>query len=214
LGLPAGADTDPAVLARASDWSQVRPEWGLAGCAGFVAAPRRRTAGLSLDGRCFLHSYEWRQDEGFGVLELIMTAPVIVASWISLQYYGSVVDNRAFGSGNKVLHNVTAGMGVLEGNGGDLRTGLPWQSVHDGTQFVHEPMRLSVVVEAPLEALSGVIAKHPGLRDLLDYGWISLLVLDDAGCISHRYTPGGAWEPIPAAAGDAEPAAPILSRVA
>ncbi|SBV53028.1 hypothetical protein XBLMG947_3831 [Xanthomonas bromi] len=30
--------------------------------------------------------YDWRCDEGFGVLELILTAPVVVASWISLQY--------------------------------------------------------------------------------------------------------------------------------
>ena len=33
--------------------------------------------------------FQWRQDGEFGVLELIMTAPVVVASWISLQYYGS-----------------------------------------------------------------------------------------------------------------------------
>ena len=38
-----------------------------------------------------------------------------------MQYYGSVVDNETFGSGNKVLHNVVGGaIGVLEGNSGDL----------------------------------------------------------------------------------------------
>ncbi len=97
------------VKARAEDWSQVRPEWGLAGCAGFIAAPRRFTKGSDFGGRAFLHSYEWKQDYGFKVLELIMTAPVVVASWISLQYFGSTVDNRHFGSGNKVLHNVVGG---------------------------------------------------------------------------------------------------------
>lgn len=193
LGIAPEADANAAMHARARDWSQVRPEWGLAGCAGFIAAPRARTASLNLEGRCFLHSYDWRQDDGFSVLELILTAPVIVASWISLQYYASTVDNRAFGSGNKVLHNVTAGLGVLEGNGGDLRTGLPWQSVHDGQRLIHEPLRLTVAIEAPAEAIAAVIARHPSLQNLLDNEWIHLLALDDAGNIRHRYRPGGEW---------------------
>ncbi len=193
LGIEARANADRAILARSRDWSQVRPEWGLAGCAGFIAAPRVRTASLNLKGRCFLHSYDWRQDDNFSVLELILTAPVIVASWIVLQYYASVVDNRTFGSGNKALHNVTAGLGVLEGNGGDLRTGLPWQSVHDGKRLVHEPLRLTVAVEAPAEAIGSVIARHPSLQNLLDNEWIHLLTLDDAGQVQHRYRPGGEW---------------------
>ncbi len=45
------------VLGRARDFSQVRPEWGLAGCAAFIAAPRRFSAGKDLKGRAFLHSY-------------------------------------------------------------------------------------------------------------------------------------------------------------
>src|SRR4051794_10511116 len=107
-----------------------------------------------------------------------MTAPMVVASWISLQYYGSTVDNRVFGSGDKVLHNVVGTIGVLEGNGGDLRTGLPWQSVHDGERFVHQPLRLSVVVEAPSEAVNGIIERHAMVRDLVDDGWLHLFALD------------------------------------
>ena len=57
--------TAPSRLA-ATDWAQVRPEWGLAGCRAFVAAPRRATRGLDLGGRAFLHSYDWQADEGFG----------------------------------------------------------------------------------------------------------------------------------------------------
>ncbi len=64
--------------------------------------------GLDLDGRTFLHSYDWRIDTEIKVLELIMTAPMVVASWINLQYYASTVNNRVFGAGNKVLHNVVA----------------------------------------------------------------------------------------------------------
>jgi len=187
---------DAQVIARSRDWSQVRPEWGLAGCAAFIAASRGRTQGLNLGGRSFLHTYDWRQDDGFGVLELIMTAPMVVASWISLQYYGSTVDNRVFGSGNKVLHNVVGTLGVLEGNGGDLRVGLPWQSVHDGARLIHEPLRLSVVVEAPTAAIDAVIAKHEAVRQLVDNGWLYLFALADGETAIFRYRGSLQWEPI------------------
>jgi len=90
---------------RSRDWAEVRPEWALAGCKAFIAAPRRRTTGKTLEGRAFLHDYDWKIDRDFGVLELILTAPVVVASWISLQYYGSTVAPAVFGGGNKLLHN-------------------------------------------------------------------------------------------------------------
>jgi uncharacterized protein YbcC (UPF0753/DUF2309 family) len=196
LHVAPGPDADAQVIARSKDWAQVRPEWGLAGCAAFIAAPRHRTAGLDLGGRSFLHSYEWAQDEGFGVLELIMTAPMVVASWISLQYYGSTVDNVAFGSGNKVLHNVVGTLGVYEGNGGDLRTGLPMQSVHDGEKYVHEPLRLNVFIEAPREAMNAVIEKHAAVRELLDNGWLHLWAIDGTGAVSHRYAGGLSWEAV------------------
>jgi len=192
LDVAPGEPVDDAIRRRARDWSQVRPEWGLAGCAAFVAAPRDRTAGLDLRGRVFLHSYDWRADRDFRVLELILTAPVVVASWISLQYYGSTVDNERFGSGNKALHNVVGALGVLEGSGGDLRTGLPWQSVHDGRRFVHEPLRLTVAVEAPADAIGEVLARHSEVRALADNGWLHLWALDRRG-VSHVYSGGLRW---------------------
>ncbi|MDI1254104.1 DUF2309 domain-containing protein [Thermomonas sp.] len=195
LHVDADKPLDAQLLARTRDWSQVRPEWGLAGCAAFIAAPRGRTAALDLQGRAFLHSYDWRQDDGFGVLELIMTAPMVVASWINLQYYGSTVDNRVFGCGNKVLHNVVGTLGVLEGNGGDLRSGLPWQSLHDGERLIHEPMRLSVVIHAPLAAIGAVIAKHASVRQLVDNGWLHLFAMGDAGTPLQRYIGNLCWEP-------------------
>jgi len=190
--LPRATD-QAAVSARATDWSETRPEWGLAGCSAFIAAPRHRTAGRSLNGRSFLHSYDWRQDSGFGVLELILTAPVVVASWISLQYYGSSVAPDAFGAGNKLLHNVTGGIGVIEGNGGVLRGGLPWQSVHDGARFMHDPLRLTVAIEAPREAITEILTRHPGVAALFDNGWLRLFAMDDEGRLGWRYTGGGAW---------------------
>ena len=179
---------------RARDWAELRPEWALAGCQAFVAAPRSRTAGRDLAGRAFLHDYDWKQDEGFGVLELILTAPVVVASWISLQYYGSTVAPDVFGAGNKLLHNVTGGIGVVEGNGGLLRAGLPWQSVHDGERLTHEPLRLSVLIEAPREAITGILERHPEVRALFDNRWLHLFALDDEGRMAWRYKSGSCWE--------------------
>lgn len=193
LGLEGVPDLDARIAARSRDWSEVRPEWGLAGNAAFIAAPRSVTRGLALGGRAFLHDYEVAQDEGGGVLELIMTAPLVVASWINLQYFGSTVNNDAFGSGNKVLHNVIGQLGVLEGNAGDLRAGLPWQSVHDGDRFVHEPLRLSVFIAAPEAAMEAVMAKHQGVRDLVENGWLHLHALAEDGRLIRRRVPGGGW---------------------
>jgi uncharacterized protein YbcC (UPF0753/DUF2309 family) len=196
LGVPSGKTSEARIFARSRDWSQVRPEWGLAGNAAFIAAPRERTSGINLDGRAFLHSYYWQLDKEFSVLELIMTAPMVVASWINLQYYGSTVNNRVFGAGNKVLHNVSGTIGVLEGNSGDLRVGLPWQSVHDGNRFVHEPLRLNVVIDAPLDAINGIIARQQSVRDLVDNCWIHLFAFGDQGRI-YRYRGELAWESAP-----------------
>jgi uncharacterized protein YbcC (UPF0753/DUF2309 family) len=205
------AGGENAIEPRSRDWSEVRPEWALAGCKAFIAAPRGRTAGQSLHGRAFLHDYDWRQDSarGFPVLELILTAPVVVASWISLQYYGSTVAPQHFGAGNKLLHNVVGGIGVLEGNGGAMRAGLPWQSVHDGEGYSHEPLRLTVCIEAPREAIAEILARHDGVRELFDNGWLHLLAMDDAGRAAWRYRPGLVWEEN-ADAGDAS----TLSAVA
>ncbi len=202
MQIDASSDVDNLVKARSKDWAQVRPEWGLAGCSAFVVAPRSRTANIDLKGRSFLHSYEWKQDEGFGVLELIMTAPMVVTSWINLQYYASTVDNLHYGSGNKTLHNVTAGIGVLEGYAGDLRVGLPWQSVHDGAEFQHEPQRLNVIIEAPIEAMNTILEKHESVRQLCDNGWIFLMAMNEDGSVSHRYNGNLKWEEVSNYAGE------------
>jgi uncharacterized protein YbcC (UPF0753/DUF2309 family) len=185
-----------AVLFRSKDWSQVRPEWGLAGCDTFVVAPRYRTKGVNLEGKSFLHEYKWQEDQSGGVLTAIMSAPMVVTSWINLQYYASIVDQKNFGAGNKTLHNVVGGFGVLEGHGGDLRTGLPIQSVHDGTNYQHLPSRLNVVIEAPIEAMNAVIEGNQMVRDLCNNGWIKLLAMNEDGKISKRYIGNLKWESI------------------
>ncbi len=195
LGVSEAVGGDPFAR-RATDWSEVRPEWGLAGCAAFIAAPRSRTRAAGLDGRSFLHSYDWRDDADFQVLEVIMTAPLVVASWITLQYFASSVDNRHFGSGDKTLHNVVGGLGVLEGAGGDLRTGLPWQSVHNGRSLVHEPVRLTAIIEAPRDALNDIIDRHEPLRQLIDNEWIQLHAMDGQGQLWRRADAGKAWIPV------------------
>lgn len=188
------ATTARSITRRARDWAEVRPEWALAGCRAFIAAPRSHTSGRDLQGQAFLHDYDWRKDTDFSVLELILTAPVVVASWISLQYYGSTVAPETFGAGNKLLHNVTGGIGVVEGNGGLLRGGLPWQSVHDGERLVHQPLRLSVLIEAPHEAITTILDRHPDVRALFDNGWMHLFALDDDGRMHWRYGGNGRWD--------------------
>jgi uncharacterized protein YbcC (UPF0753/DUF2309 family) len=194
LGVASDGNLDADVLRRSRDWSEPRPEWGLAGCATFIAAPRAHTRGVDFDGRAFLHSYDWRLDGDRRILELILTAPLVVASWINLQYFGSTVAPERFGSGNKTLHNVTgATVGVVEGNGGDLRTGLAWQSVHDGARFVHEPVRLHAIVAAPVDAIEATLDAHPEVRELLDNDWVRLYRMNDQGSVVARYRSRGEW---------------------
>jgi uncharacterized protein YbcC (UPF0753/DUF2309 family) len=191
LRLPGARPED--LIRRASDWAEVRPEWGLAGCSAFIAAPRSVTTGRDLQGRAFLHSYDWAQDTGFATLELILTAPVVVASWINLQYFGSTVAPQVFGGGNKLIHNVVGGIGVVEGNGGLLRPGLPLQTLHDGERAVHEALRLTVMIEAPTEAIAAVLRRHDAVRQLFDNGWLHLFALQN-GKPSARYCPGLRWD--------------------
>lgn len=182
-----------ALSDRAKDWSEVRPEWGLANNAAFIVAPRHRTRSLTLNGRTFLHDYDCEQDPDAVLLEQIMTAPMVVTHWINMQYNLSVADNSFFGSGNKLLHNaVNQHIGVFEGNGGDLRIGLPLQSLHDGHQWRHDPLRLSVYIAAPKAAIEKIIAAHETVRQLVDNNWLFLFCWGDDDVIE-RYRPDY-WE--------------------
>lgn len=187
------ASTDEAdIFRRSRDWSEVQPEWGLAGNAAFIVAPRWRTVGMNFGGRTFLHNYSRGLDPELKVLESIMSAAMVVGNWINMQYYASAVDPVAFGSGNKISHNVVGQFGVLQGHGGDLKTGLPWQSVYDGNRLKHEPLRLLVVIDADRSSLQQVIERQKPVRDLVTNGWMSLIAWE--GSDFYRWTAQATWQ--------------------
>jgi uncharacterized protein YbcC (UPF0753/DUF2309 family) len=179
---------------RANDGAQTRPEWGLAGNAAFLIAPRHKSSGIALSGRCFLHDYDASLDIDGSVLELLMTAPMIVTHWINWQYHASTCDPIRFGSGNKILHNVVGGnIGVFEGNGGDLRIGLSRQSLHDGERWMHEPLRLTVVIDAPKKTIETVITRHETVKQLVENDWLHLWRFESSGF--QRYK-DAEWHPV------------------
>jgi len=178
-----GNQEEPAAAQRfmdrnSLDWSQVRPEWGLSGNAYFVIGNRALTRKAKLNGRAFLHSYDYRLDKRRRLLENILTGPLVVGQWINMEHYFSTVDNERFGSGSKVYHNVAGRFGVMTGNLSDLRTGLPAQTVHERGLPYHQPLRLITVVEAPFEHARRAIEAVVSVKYLVRNGWIRLMVID------------------------------------
>ncbi|TFC93108.1 MULTISPECIES: DUF2309 domain-containing protein [Cryobacterium] len=197
--LPGASPHSPSrVQRRAHDWAEVYPELGLAGNAAMVIGPRRMTRGVNLDRRVFLHSYQTELDLDGAALETIMTAPLVVAQWINHQYYFSALNPATLGAGTKTIHNAVGTIGVLAGHTGDLRRGLPWQSVGLGDQLFHEPMRLTVIIQAPLDSIGRIVSRNQVLRNLLDNSWITLTARNDSAAPWHRYTPYG-WTAAPTA---------------
>lgn len=164
---------------RSKDWAQVRPEWGLAKNAAFIVAPRQFTKHVNLEGRSFLHSYEWEKDNDSSALTTILTAPMVVAQWINSQYFFSTLDNVAYGGGSKVTKNITGKIGIMQGNASDLMHGLPLQSVFktDDDPY-HVPMRLTVIVYAPKEKISAIVEHHNILRKLFGNSWVQMVCYD------------------------------------
>ncbi|MFO7527267.1 MAG: DUF2309 domain-containing protein [Marinobacter sp.] len=184
LGLNGSKDSElaEAMEKRTTNWAEVRPEWGLANNAAIIFAKRQRSRAANLGGRCFLHDYDPGRDEDGKILDALMTAPMVVANWINLQYFASVTAPTVYGAGNKLLHSVAGGnLGVIEGNGTDLRIGLPIQSVHDGRLWRHEPMRLTVVIDAPEARIRAVLEKHPDVAALVNNQWLWLYQLGSGG---------------------------------
>ncbi len=172
------------------DWTQVRPEWGLSGNYAFIVGRRELTKDLNLEGKVFLHSYDWRKDPKGYMLEIILSGPLVVGEWINMEYYFSAVDNEHYGSGSKVYHNVVGRIGVMSGNLSDLRTGLPAQTVLKGRYPYHNPVRLITLVEAPLGRVERVIRGIGKIRELVRNEWINLIVLDPERGEFLRYLEG------------------------
>jgi uncharacterized protein YbcC (UPF0753/DUF2309 family) len=196
LGKPARLEPAEAfkyAQRNAMDWSQVRPEWGLAGNAYFVIGRRALTKSLSLEGRAFLHSYDYRLDPKRRLLGNILGGPLVVGQWINMEHYFSTVDNERFGSGSKVYHNVAGRFGVMTGNLSDLRTGLPAQTVLENGLPYHEPLRLITVIEAPFEHARRAVEEVTSVKYLVRNGWIRLLIITPEQDTVYIYE-DGQWE--------------------
>lgn len=182
---------------RATDFSEIRPEWGLAGNASFIAGPRSLSRGVDLKGRTFLHSYDWESDTDGSILQMIMSAPLVVAQWINAQYYFSSLDTAVYGSGSKASHNITGKLGVMQGNSSDLMTGLPLQSVFSSHgRLYHDPIRLQVLIYAPKERVLGILNRTQGVGDLVKNDWIQLIVQEPNSSVYQLYR-NHQWEEIP-----------------
>ncbi|MBM4298068.1 MAG: DUF2309 domain-containing protein, partial [Deltaproteobacteria bacterium] len=181
---------------RSNDWSQVRPEWGLSRNAAFIIGRRALTRGIDLEGRVFLHSYDYREDRDGRLLEAIMNGPQIVAQWINMEHYFSTVDHDVYGGGSKIYHNVAGRIAVMSGPQSDLRTGLAWQTVMSGSRPYHEAMRLFTLIEAPRERIEAIVDRQRPLRRLYDNEWLHLIAIEPKEHAFHAYVPRQGWQPI------------------
>lgn len=185
------------VQARAEHLAEPRPEYGHCTNAVAFVGRRSRTRGLFLDRRAFLVSYDPDADPTDQALARVLAAVVPVCAGINLEYYFSTVDNEVYGSGTKLPHNITGLVGVMNGFQGDLRTGLPLQTVE-----LHEPVRVLFVVETTPQRLMAVVRANPELVEFVSNRWIRLATMDPADGRIQIYRGGDLFEPLE---GDEEP---------
>ncbi|HEX8789728.1 MAG TPA: putative inorganic carbon transporter subunit DabA [Polyangiaceae bacterium] len=189
------------VQARSADLAQPRPECGHATNAVCVIGRRSCTRGLFLDRRAFLVSYDATCDADGAALARLLAAVTPVLAGINLEYFFGFLDPTGYGCGTKLPHNVTGLLGVMDGAQSDLRTGLPWQMLE-----IHEPVRLTILVEATPEVLRRAVERDAYLGRLVRGRWLYLAALhpterrlfeiDDAG--EHPYA---VEEPLPVVRG-------------
>lgn len=179
------------VKQRATDAGEVRPELNHASNAAVVIGRRQLTAGIFLDRRVFLPSYDPQSDDENGSnLEKVMAPALVVCSGINLEYLFSTMDVEHHGSGSKAPLNVVGNMAVLQGTSGDLRPGLPSQMTE-----MHTPIRALFVVDAPVARVEQVLARREELRHLVRNEWVRLVVRDPSTGRFYRQTQGN-YEPV------------------
>ena len=174
------------VRERAEDLAQTRPEYGNCTNAVCFVGRRGRLRGLFLDRRSFMMSYDRSQDTADSlILARILGAVIPVCEGINLLYTLSAIDNRGWGSGTKLPHNVTSLLGVMDGAASDLRPGLPWQGVD-----IHEPVRLLFIIETTPESMLQIMDRNPTVAAICRNGWAQLAVLDPQSSRIQRFRDG------------------------
>ncbi len=68
-----------------------------------------------------------------------------------------------------------------------MQPGLPLQSVHDGTRWMYEPLRLNVFIDAERGDIESIKMKQPGVHELFENGWVNLFAMDASGKHFWRY---------------------------
>ena len=173
------------VRERSEHLSEARPEYGHATNAVAIFGRRSLTESLYMDRRAFLISYDANSDPSSQIITGHLGAAGLVCAGISLEYYFSTVDNEVYGCGTKLPHNIAGLVGVMNGQSGDLRTGLPKQTVE-----VHEPVRVLLVIEARPSSVEYAMSQHPEVNQIIRNGWVRVATIDpDDGAI-HFYTQG------------------------
>ncbi|MBE7494016.1 MAG: DUF2309 domain-containing protein [Verrucomicrobiaceae bacterium] len=185
------------VQARSEHIAEPRPEYGHCTNAVAYVGRREHTHGLFMDRRAFLISYDATKDPDNQALARVLGAVIPVCGGISLEYYFSTVDNEAYGSGTKLPHNITGLVGVMNGFQGDLRTGLPVQTVE-----LHEPVRILFIVETTPQRLMSVIKASRELVEFVCNRWIRIATMDPDDGHIEIYRGNDVFEPL---VGDEEP---------
>ena len=177
------------VQERSEHIGEPRPEYGHCTNAVAIVGRREFTRGLFLDRRAFLITYDATLDPTNQGLARVLGAVIPVCGGISLEYYFSTVDNERYGSGTKLPHNISGLVGVMNGYQGDLRTGLPVQTVE-----IHEPVRILFVVESTPERVLATIRSNPELSQFLFNQWIRMATMDPESGQLHVFR-NGTFEP-------------------
>jgi len=166
------------VRLRSMSLFEPRPEYNHATNASCVVGRRTLTAGLFLDRRTFLSSYESSQDPEGENLTAILGAVIPVCAGINLEYFFSRIDPRVYGAGSKLPHNINGLLDVCNGIEGDLLTGLPTQMTE-----IHDPVRLIVVVEQTPEVALKAVRRDPSVFEFVENEWLRYACLDPGNAI-------------------------------